>query len=257
MNTALEPSGSSNSSPISLSGSLPTQNPTVPVTVLPTPSASDYRWFYEGFAGWWQYEDRTSEELESAFSKNLPSCEVQVAGYIYTIDFVHMTQKRKDNSGRKRRIKRDLKDCEKKGIAGIKLSAIELKPVEINSGASSSVARSPHTQDNPGISAASSGNLTLGEDIFQATSRLSLSTDSPRPVCSTSNADPIQRNQSEMCAPPPVTRSRPATRSNRSPSLTRPSPSPIPRTSRNRYASRDTDGSRACGSRISRSVPRD
>ncbi|KAF6773863.1 hypothetical protein AHF37_07133 [Paragonimus kellicotti] len=33
--------------------------------------------------------------------------------------------KRKDNSGRKRRIKRDVVSCEKKGVAGIKLDAIQ------------------------------------------------------------------------------------------------------------------------------------
>ncbi|KAA3676084.1 E3 ubiquitin-protein ligase RNF146 [Paragonimus westermani] len=89
------------------------------------PIASGYSWFYEGYAGWWQYDERTSEELEEAFMKQLPSCDISVAGYVYTVDFGNMSQKRKDNSGRKRRIKRDVASCEKKGVAGIKLVAIQ------------------------------------------------------------------------------------------------------------------------------------
>ncbi|KAF7234047.1 hypothetical protein EG68_07117 [Paragonimus skrjabini miyazakii] len=87
--------------------------------------ASGYSWFYEGYAGWWQYDERTSEELEEAFLKQLPSCDISVAGFVYTVDFRNMSQKRKDNSGRKRRIKRDVVSCEKKGVAGIKLVAIQ------------------------------------------------------------------------------------------------------------------------------------
>ncbi|VDP97158.1 unnamed protein product, partial [Trichobilharzia regenti] len=81
---------------------------------------SDYAWFYEGFQGWWQYDERTCYELENAFNKQLPSHELTIAGYIYVIDLKNMTQIRKDRSGRLRRIKRDLLSCEKKGVAGIK-----------------------------------------------------------------------------------------------------------------------------------------
>ncbi|CAL8086725.1 unnamed protein product [Calicophoron daubneyi] len=88
-------------------------------------AAPEYCWFYEGFAGWWQYDERTSEELEGAFIRKLQSCEVSLAGFIYTIDFQSMTQMRKDHSGRKRRIKRDLATCEKKGIAGIRIDSIQ------------------------------------------------------------------------------------------------------------------------------------
>lgn len=28
-----------------------------------------YQWFYEGRNGWWQYDDRTSLEIEAAFQK--------------------------------------------------------------------------------------------------------------------------------------------------------------------------------------------
>ncbi|CAH8838754.1 unnamed protein product [Trichobilharzia szidati] len=86
---------------------------------------SNYAWFYEGFQGWWQYDERTCYELENAFNKQLPSHELTIAGYIYVIDLKNMTQIRKDRSGRLRRIKRDLVTCEKKGVAGIKLSSIQ------------------------------------------------------------------------------------------------------------------------------------
>ncbi|TGZ62072.1 hypothetical protein CRM22_007641 [Opisthorchis felineus] len=84
-----------------------------------------YGWFYEGFAGWWEYDERTSAELEDAFSKGHAKCEIVAAGHIYVVDFCTMSQGRKDHTGRKRRIKRDLITCEKKGIAGIKLTSIQ------------------------------------------------------------------------------------------------------------------------------------
>ncbi|CAH8486402.1 unnamed protein product [Schistosoma turkestanicum] len=85
----------------------------------------NYAWFYEGLQGWWQYDERTCNELENAYNKQVPSCELTIAGYIYSIDLKNMTQIRKDRSGRLRRIKRDLITCEKKGVAGIKLSTIQ------------------------------------------------------------------------------------------------------------------------------------
>ncbi|CAH8506824.1 unnamed protein product [Schistosoma rodhaini] len=84
-----------------------------------------YSWFYEGFQGWWQYDERTCNELENAFNKQLSSYELTIAGYVYSIDLKNMTQIRKDRSGRLRRIKRDLLTCEKKGVAGIKMSTIQ------------------------------------------------------------------------------------------------------------------------------------
>ncbi|VDP54174.1 unnamed protein product [Schistosoma margrebowiei] len=84
-----------------------------------------YSWFYEGFQGWWQYDERTCNELENAFNRQLSSYELTIAGYVYSIDLKNMTQIRKDHSGRLRRIKRDLPTCEKKGVAGIKMSSIQ------------------------------------------------------------------------------------------------------------------------------------
>lgn len=35
-------------------------------------SENNYQWFYEGRNGWWQYDERTSAELEAASAKQEP-----------------------------------------------------------------------------------------------------------------------------------------------------------------------------------------
>ncbi|KAA0197244.1 hypothetical protein FBUS_10035 [Fasciolopsis buskii] len=230
-------------------GSVPLQGAAVPVTVPVTLLTDEYRWFYEGFAGWWQYDDRTSDELESAFVKQLPSYEVQVAGYIYTVDFVHMTQKRKDNSGRKRRIKRDLKDSEKKGIAGIKLSAIGNKPLQSNGEAS-------NAEIDPGSLFLSSANSLPIEDFFRSSCHLSTSSNGSRPGLASLDVFAVPPDQTET-SPSPVERSRPTTRDSRYPSLTQSFSSLIPDLPSNQRVNPTRDGNRLHNSRISRSVPRD
>ncbi|XP_055953713.1 E3 ubiquitin-protein ligase rnf146-like [Argiope bruennichi] len=79
-----------------------------------------YQWFYEGRNGWWQYDDRTSSEIEAAFKKGEPQCEVLIAGFLYIIDFQKNLQVRRCDPYRKRRIKRDLITIPKKGVAGIR-----------------------------------------------------------------------------------------------------------------------------------------
>ncbi|KAK3854622.1 hypothetical protein Pcinc_038913 [Petrolisthes cinctipes] len=80
-----------------------------------------YQWFYEGRNGWWQYDERTSQELEAAYGSGQRACEVLVAGFLYIIDFDRMVQLRRNDPSRRRRIKRDLSSIPKKGVAGIKL----------------------------------------------------------------------------------------------------------------------------------------
>lgn len=88
---------------------------------LDSPTEESYRWFYEGRNGWWQYDERTSAELEAAAAKQLPRCEVLIAGFLYIIDFEQMVQVRRNDLSRRRRVKRDLASVPKKGIAGIRL----------------------------------------------------------------------------------------------------------------------------------------
>ncbi|RZF39665.1 hypothetical protein LSTR_LSTR001186 [Laodelphax striatellus] len=80
-----------------------------------------YQWFYEGRDGWWQYDVRTSADLEMAFKAGDRSCELLVAGHLYVADFDAMLQVRRDESFRVRRIKRDLATMPKKGVAGLRL----------------------------------------------------------------------------------------------------------------------------------------
>ncbi|GFX77984.1 e3 ubiquitin-protein ligase RNF146, partial [Trichonephila clavipes] len=79
-----------------------------------------YQWFYEGRNGWWQYDDRTSLEIETAYKNGEQQCEVLIAGLLYIIDFQKNLQMRRCDSYRRRRIKRDLVSVPKKGIAGIR-----------------------------------------------------------------------------------------------------------------------------------------
>ncbi|XP_078608930.1 E3 ubiquitin-protein ligase RNF146-A-like [Branchiostoma floridae x Branchiostoma japonicum] len=82
-----------------------------------------YCWFYEGRNGWWQYDERTNAELEDAYTKKKKSCELLIAGFLYIIDFVNMLQFRRNDPSRRRRIKRDLTNTPKKGVAGVRLPA--------------------------------------------------------------------------------------------------------------------------------------
>lgn len=80
-----------------------------------------YQWFYEGRNGWWQYDERTSRELEAAYKRGERMCELLIAGFLYVADFDAMLQLRRNDPTRRRRIKRDLATIPKKGVAGLRL----------------------------------------------------------------------------------------------------------------------------------------
>lgn len=84
-------------------------------------SCGGFEWYYEGRNGWWQYDERTSRELEEAFSKGRKSTEMLIAGFLYVADLENMVQYRRNEHGRKRKIKRDVVDIPKKGVAGLRL----------------------------------------------------------------------------------------------------------------------------------------
>ena len=77
-----------------------------------------YRWYYEGVGGWWEYDERTSGELESHHHEHQlssapdksPTFEILIAGFIYVIDLENGFQFRRGYPRRRRRIKRDLVD---------------------------------------------------------------------------------------------------------------------------------------------------
>lgn len=86
-------------------------------------AASDHAWYYEGRNGWWQYDERTSRELEDAFSKGKKTAEMLIAGFLYVADLENMVQYRRNEHGRRRKMKRDVIDIPKKGVAGLRLDA--------------------------------------------------------------------------------------------------------------------------------------
>ncbi|XP_050335587.1 E3 ubiquitin-protein ligase rnf146 isoform X1 [Bactrocera neohumeralis] len=90
--------------------------------ICATKSTEDgYQWFYEGRNGWWQYDDRTSQDIEEAFKKGEKSCIILVAGYVYVVDLETMVQQRQNEPSRCRRVKRDLATIPKKGVAGLRI----------------------------------------------------------------------------------------------------------------------------------------
>ncbi|KAJ8716109.1 hypothetical protein PYW08_013394 [Mythimna loreyi] len=78
------------------------------------------QWFYEGRNGWWKYDERSNSELENAFNAGEPDCTLLLAGTLYNIDFQSMTQVRRSDQTRRRRVRRDTPMFPSKGIAGIK-----------------------------------------------------------------------------------------------------------------------------------------
>lgn len=80
-----------------------------------------HAWYYEGRNGWWQYDERTSRELEEAHNRGQKSAEMLIAGFLYVADLENMVQYRRNEHGRRRRMKRDAVDVPKKGVAGLRL----------------------------------------------------------------------------------------------------------------------------------------
>ncbi|XP_045158990.2 E3 ubiquitin-protein ligase rnf146-like [Mercenaria mercenaria] len=82
-----------------------------------------YQWFYEGRNGWWQYDERTSLELENRYKQGDKMFELLIAGFLYVIDLENMRQFRRNDQTRRRRIRRDLRNVPGiKGIAGLKFN---------------------------------------------------------------------------------------------------------------------------------------
>uniref|UniRef100_A0A8C5JZ50 E3 ubiquitin-protein ligase n=1 Tax=Jaculus jaculus TaxID=51337 RepID=A0A8C5JZ50_JACJA len=74
----------------------------------------EYVWCHEGRNGWWQYEERTSRELEDAFSKGKKNTEMLIAGFLYVADLENMLQYRRNEH-------RYIVDISKKEVARLRL----------------------------------------------------------------------------------------------------------------------------------------
>lgn len=96
------------------------ENASADVAPAKEDTVRSYKWFYEGRNGWWLYEDRASDQIEEAFSEGKQAIEILIAGFAYVIDIENMVQYRKNYPTRRRRIKRDKKQADKKGVAGLK-----------------------------------------------------------------------------------------------------------------------------------------
>lgn len=85
----------------------------------------------EPFSGWWQYDEKTNKEIESAFDAGENSLELLIMDSMYTIDLLNNVQYRKNDSTRKRNIKREqLKILEKvKGVAGLSTKLLRNEPI--------------------------------------------------------------------------------------------------------------------------------
>ena len=98
-----------------------------------------FQWYYEGRNGWWQYDQRTSNELEDRLKRDIKAFEILIAGFLYVIDLETMVQVRRNDPTRRRRIKRDLATIPKKGVAGLKFSPegsdVEETPTTVRVGA--------------------------------------------------------------------------------------------------------------------------
>ena len=82
---------------------------------------NQFQWFYQGGNGWWQYDDRTSQEIEAKHKVGEKVFELLIAGFLYIIDLENMVQVRRNDRSRKRKIRRDVISLQGvKGVAGLK-----------------------------------------------------------------------------------------------------------------------------------------
>ena len=143
--------------------------------ILEQSPSQSYQWFYEGRNGWWEYDERTTAELEEAYKTNeakeepepgeessIPGsdttttvnnahCELLIAGFLYVIDFEHMIQYRRNEPQRRRKVKRDARDqiMNRKGVAGLRIkpSPGSATTAMINNNVQNTISRST-TQPN-------------------------------------------------------------------------------------------------------------
>lgn len=116
----------------------------------------EYAWYYEGRNGWWQYDERTSRELEDAYTKGKKTAEMLIAGFLYVADLENMVQYRRNEHGRRRKMKRDVVDIPKKGVAGLRLDseAVAQPTAAAAAGGRESSADGADTSGVPGTSTA-------------------------------------------------------------------------------------------------------
>lgn len=109
-------------------------------------SIEEFNWFYQSknMTSFWAFDERTSKELDKAFSENKDHIVVSIAGFPYYIDLVRMVQYPISHPERLRKIKRcnevNDENFKIKGIAGVRLAE--------ESGSSDDRNKSPENRDN-------------------------------------------------------------------------------------------------------------
>lgn len=96
--------------------------------------------------GWWQYDERTSQEIEDAFKRPDKFCTILVAGYVYVVDFETMLQQRQNEPSRKRLVKRDLATIPKKGVAGLRIDGTADPQESMSAGGGTTASYHQHPQ---------------------------------------------------------------------------------------------------------------
>ncbi|XP_053606522.1 E3 ubiquitin-protein ligase RNF146-B-like isoform X2 [Plodia interpunctella] len=86
-----------------------------------TVAAEDYQWYYEGANGWWKYDKRSNVDIEAAYRDKQADCTLLIVGELYIIDLQNMVQLRRNDTTKRRRIRRDTTVLPAKGVAGIKM----------------------------------------------------------------------------------------------------------------------------------------
>lgn len=137
-----------------------------------------YQWFYEGRNGWWKYDERSNFELENAFNAGDPDCTLLLAGTLYNIDFQTMTQVRRSDQTRRRRVRRDTPTFPSKGIAGIKTDDGGARQVKSDDEETADVVHIPTVEEVIEISDDERSNLIqpaviINDDINEVMDRIS------------------------------------------------------------------------------------
>lgn len=76
-------------------------------------------------SGWWEYDPRANDDLETAYLAGESKVELLIAGYVYLVDLHGMMQYRKSDPGRRRAVKRDKVGTACKGVAGIRPTVLQ------------------------------------------------------------------------------------------------------------------------------------
>ncbi|CAH1129835.1 unnamed protein product [Ceutorhynchus assimilis] len=163
-----------------------------------------YQWFYEGRNGWWQYDERTSKELENSYKNGDKSVELLIAGFLYIVDFENMLQLRRNDPSRRRQIKRDVSTISKKGVAGIRshnpqLQQPEIRPSSPTEGRSDNDHLTPTTPSNtPQSPTSGRESPSRNEQDLQATVELISNLRIDSVYCNRSDANNSDNGNSDV-----------------------------------------------------------